>query len=314
MNWRQHWTDVLFLHFPVPRSELEPLLPPSLTPDEFADQAWISFVFFRLIVRPAGLPAIPGFSSLLELNVRTYVRHRDQPGIYFLRMYADNWLAIGASRLLTPLCYERAAMTDRTLPGGIRHIECRPRRPEAGALAGDCFNTGPLQEPARGSLDWWLLERYRLFVVQNDGRLLAANVEHPQWQAAPVDFVPDQIDLGRDLGLSLRTPTAAHWSPGVAARFNAFRVSAILPRAVGRPMQPAAVPADEDDAHAAALGDVDDLLLRGAAENRHAILSRGKAHHHVKRLGVDAAVGADDRKLAHRNCGELLDDPAGRIG
>ena len=49
-------------------------------------------------------------------------------------------------------------------------------------------------------------------------------------------------------------------------------------------MQPRSVPANEHDAHAAALGDVDNLLLRSAAENRHAILRRGKPHHHVERF------------------------------
>ena len=71
-------------------------------------------------------------------------------------------------------------------------------------------------------------------------------------------------------------------------------------------------PADEDHAHAAALGDVDDLLLRGAAEDRHAVLRGGEAHHDVERLGVDAAVGADDGELADRNAGQLLHDPAVR--
>jgi uncharacterized protein YqjF (DUF2071 family) len=226
MIWRQHWTDVMFLHFPVQRGELAPLIPAPLMLDAFGGESWVSFVFFRLNVRPAGLPPIPGFSSLLELNVRTYVRHRDQQGIYFLRMYADNGLAIGASRLLTPLQYERATMIDQRCSGGQRRVECRPARPGAGVLRGQWMVSGPLHPAMSGSLAWWLLERYRLFVVRRDGRLLAADVEHLPWQFALASTARIDNDLCRDQGLSLAAPAAIHTSPGVTARFNAFRAVA----------------------------------------------------------------------------------------
>src|SRR6185369_14090379 len=127
MIWLQHWTDVLFLHFPLPERQLRPLVPGSIAIDTYGGSAWLSYIFFRLNLRPAWLPNIPGFSSLCELNVRTYVRHRDQPGIYFLRMYADNALAIAASRFLTPLRYEPAAMSCTNGSNGSRRIVCQPR-------------------------------------------------------------------------------------------------------------------------------------------------------------------------------------------
>jgi uncharacterized protein YqjF (DUF2071 family) len=223
MIWRQHWTDVLFLHFPVPCEKLRPLVPPPLALDTLSGQCWLSFVLFRLLVRGIGLPAIPGLSSLLELNVRTYVRYRDQPGIYFLRMYADNWLAIVASKLLTPLCYERAAIIDERFSGGQRHIECRACRGGAGVLRGQTLSSGPPHQALPGSLEWWLLERYRLFVVESSGRLIAADVEHPPWRSAAAEFTATRNDLCCELGLSLTSPQAAHESRGVAARFNAFR-------------------------------------------------------------------------------------------
>src|SRR5262245_29609107 len=108
MTWIQEWADVLFLHFPVSAAEVQRLLPRGIEVDKFDGRAWIGYIFFRLRVRPAWLPIVPGFSSLLELNIRTYVRCAGQAGIYFLRMYADNHLAIAAARLLTPLCYEPA--------------------------------------------------------------------------------------------------------------------------------------------------------------------------------------------------------------
>src|SRR6185503_18358615 len=83
---------------------------------------------------------------------------------------------------------------------------------------------------------------------------------------------------------------------------------------LSRPVQAPDVAADEDDAHAAALGDVDDLLLRGATKDGDAILRRGEAHDDVEGFAMHAAVGPDDGELTDGDAGEVLDDPAVGIG
>lgn len=235
MKWQQQWKDALFLHFPVAAEELRPHVPAEVEIDTFAGQAWLSYVFFRLMLRPAGLPYVPGFSSLVELNVRTYVRRRGQAGICFLRMYADNRLAIWASRWLTPLCYEPAKMIDERLPDGTRRIECRPLDGSAGVLA-VTFSVAGAPGPAQAeSLDAWLLERYRLFVGMCDGRLLAAEVEHEPWRMSAVGVCAVDDGMSGPLGFSVNgNARVVHCSPGVTARFGGFRAFPIgQARAVG---------------------------------------------------------------------------------
>jgi uncharacterized protein YqjF (DUF2071 family) len=220
--WFQRWADVLFLHFPVRVDRLREHLPPALTIDTFDGEAWISYVLFWLTLRPSWLPYVPGFSSLLELNVRAYVRCGDQPGIYFLRMYADNRLAVFASRLLTPLCYECAEMSASCDAGGWR-MTCRPRG-LAGSLEVEFFaDESPLAVAADDSLEGWLLERYRLFVEDDRRGIVAANVEHEPWRATEAELgeCRNELEAGRCLGLD-RQPAMAHFSPGVTARFGAF--------------------------------------------------------------------------------------------
>jgi uncharacterized protein YqjF (DUF2071 family) len=225
MTWLQRWTDVLFLHFAVAADELEPQLPPQLELDTFDDHAWLSFIFFRLKLRPVGLPFIPGFSSLLEMNVRTYVRHCDRPGIYFLKMYADNRLAIQAARWLTPLYYEHATMVDRRLVDDRRHVECSPTTNCGCGLSLDYQIAGDPAEAALGSLDSWLVERYRLFVARSKGSILAGDVEHPPWRISPVKLSVVKNHIADSIRLRLgETPTAASFSSGVVAQFNSFRV------------------------------------------------------------------------------------------
>jgi uncharacterized protein YqjF (DUF2071 family) len=222
VTWFQRWADVLFLHFPVRADRLRRHLPPALTIDTYDGEAWISYVFFRMTLRPGWLPYMPGFSSLLELNVRTYVRCGDQPGIYFLRMYADNRLAIFASRRLTPLGYEWAEMGVSRDAGG-RRMTCWPGGSGGSLEVEFSADESQLAIAASDSLERWLLERYRLYVEDDRGGMVAANVEHEPWQATEAELgkCHNELETGRHLGLD-RQPAMAHASPGVTARFDAF--------------------------------------------------------------------------------------------
>jgi uncharacterized protein YqjF (DUF2071 family) len=223
MIWSQHWSDVMSLHFAVPPTQLMPHLPRHLELDLFDGRAWISFVLFQLRLRPAWLPFIPGFSSLIELNIRTYVRHRGSTGIYFLSMHADNALAIHAARLLTPLHYQAAHFTDTTTSSGRRRIECQSASDARHRLAAEFRPAGPPVTAAPGSMDAWLLERYRLFVGVKDA-LIAADVEHPPWEFQPLQVHVAESTIAEPLGIALGPAAdAGHHSSGVTARFGAFR-------------------------------------------------------------------------------------------
>lgn len=234
MIWSQRWLDCLFLHFPVPPAALSRLVPPRLEVEAFAGSAWISYVLFRLKLRPAWLPFVPGLSSLVELNIRTYVRHRGQSGICFLRIFADNRLSIAAARLLTPLPYEHARMAYSS-----RSASCLPTADPGRRLLVQFRSPTSFSEMQPGTLDAWLLERYRLFVGGQNGSVLAADAEHSPWQAASLAPVVIENSLAADLSQDLGThPAAAHYSPGVAARFHTFRTVAAQLADPGRRHQP----------------------------------------------------------------------------
>src|ERR1700690_3843835 len=81
---KQEWHDLLFLHWPVPPEQIRPLIPGSLDLETHEGSAWVGIVPFRMAgVRLRGTPALPGLSAFPELNVRTYVRSGDKPGVWF---------------------------------------------------------------------------------------------------------------------------------------------------------------------------------------------------------------------------------------
>jgi uncharacterized protein YqjF (DUF2071 family) len=223
MTWLQRWSNVLFLHFAVEPDALEPLLPAGLEVDLYDGQAWISYVLFRLTLRPPGFPYVPGFSSLFELNVRTYVRCGQRSGIFFLRVYADNRLAIAAARMLTPIPYRLATMRERELAGDCRRISCCPAATRE-SLAAEIRISRERRSVPAFSLDHWLLERYRLFVPMHDGRIAVAPVEHAKWEATPLTLIAYESTFRPWLTLSLPSaPDAMHYSPGVTATFGRFQ-------------------------------------------------------------------------------------------
>jgi hypothetical protein len=221
--WSQHWLDLLFLHWQVPAEDLRPRVPAPLEVATFAGHAWVSLVLFRLRVRPRWLPFLPGLSGLVEINLRTYVHFRGRPAIWFLSVHADSPWAIRLARLLTPMPYQQAAMRYRRVEDRF-HFRAWQRADPAFGLALDFRPDGEGAEAVAGTLDDWLLERYRLFLPGRRGELLEAEVAHPRWVARGVGVCLAANSLGRPVGLDLdRTPDRAHFSTGVRARFGAFQ-------------------------------------------------------------------------------------------
>ncbi|MCU1386410.1 MAG: hypothetical protein JWL71_5107, partial [Acidobacteria bacterium] len=83
----QTWHDLLFAHWRVDVDELAALIPSGLELDLFSGEAWAGVVPFHMTnVAPRGVPSLPWVSAFAELNVRTYVRVGDKPGVYFFSL------------------------------------------------------------------------------------------------------------------------------------------------------------------------------------------------------------------------------------
>jgi uncharacterized protein len=221
--WAQHWLDVLFLHWRVPTAKLRPHVPSELVIDTYDQSAWLSLVLFRLKVRPRGLPFVPGLSTLLELNLRTYVRFADQPGICFLRMLADNRLGVHLAKLFTPLPYACATMAYRRMDDMFRFRAARLADASIGLRL--AFHPNEEEAPApHGSIDEWLVERYTLFVKDRPRGLWRADVDHAPWLVRNAQLAIHANSMGKGLGLDLgQIPDRVHYSKGVAVRFGGFR-------------------------------------------------------------------------------------------
>src|SRR3954471_12422094 len=108
----QTWEDLLFAHWRIGVDELRPHVPRELEIDEHDGTAWIGITPFRLTgLRARGTLPLPYLSSFLELNVRTYVRAEEKPGIWFFSLDASSRVAVKAARRTYRLAYFQARMS-----------------------------------------------------------------------------------------------------------------------------------------------------------------------------------------------------------
>ena len=109
---RQRWSELLFLHWPVPVEALRPLIPPQLQVDTHEGVAYVGLVPFLMSgVRPLWAPPVRGLSRFPEVNVRTYVHlNGKDPGVWFFSLDAANAAAVRIARALFHLPYYFARM------------------------------------------------------------------------------------------------------------------------------------------------------------------------------------------------------------
>jgi uncharacterized protein YqjF (DUF2071 family) len=179
----QNWHHLLFLHWEIPVLELQRMVPPELTIDTFEGKAYVGVIPFTMTgVRAVLTPAIPWLSSFHEVNVRTYVVHRDggDPGVWFFSLDTSSALAVEGARGFYKLPYFHARIdfqasddielvSRRDDPSGPKPADIRVRyRPADGVVS----------HAAPGTLDHFLLERYVLYAADKHQQLYRARVHH----------------------------------------------------------------------------------------------------------------------------------------
>ena len=204
----QSWDDLLFAHWPLPAAALRPLVPAALAIEEFDGTAWLAQTPFRLTgMRFRWAPPMPAASTFLEMNLRTYVRFRGRPGIFFFSLDAASRFAVRGARTFYRLPYHLAAMSAERSNGWFRYRSSRLDGVDA-ELSARYRPAGDVFEPAPGSLEHFLTERYAFFVVLRSGSVLRGDIHHPPWRLQPAIAELDRntVPAARGIALPDREP------------------------------------------------------------------------------------------------------------
>jgi uncharacterized protein len=211
--WILHmrWHDLLFMHWPVPERWLRPLIPPALRLDTFDGSAWLGVVPFRMEdVRPRFLSAVPWLSRFPELNLRTYVTHRDKPGIWFFSLDAHNPVAVRLARSSFGLPYFDADMSCEVRGEEVRYRSVRTHKAAPSArFVGRYRPVGERFDSRPGTLENFLTERYCLYSAgasnraSGAGRVRRGDIHHRMWPLRRAEVELQDLDMTAQVGLAL---------------------------------------------------------------------------------------------------------------
>lgn len=194
------WERVLFIHYEVNAAALQKEVPFEIV--LWQGRALVSVVAFTMHdMRPrrggrvAAWPFIP-IATHPFLNVRTYVKHEDEPGIYFMTEWLPNRLSVLLGPLLYGLPYRFARINYRhTHEQGFLEgrVEAPGRRGNLAYKARLSSNT-PFKSCQVDSLDEFMLERYTAFTARDSTRRFF-RIWHPSWPQMTVPVTVDEDTL-----------------------------------------------------------------------------------------------------------------------
>jgi uncharacterized protein YqjF (DUF2071 family) len=201
----QSWHDLLFAHWKVDVRQLRSRVPSPFELDLFEGDAWLGVVpFYMTNVSPRGVPSLPWVSEFAELNVRTYVRVADKPGVYFFSLDAASALAVQTARALLNLPYHTATMMRLQTARGIEYHSSR-----TGGAAQFDATYAPVSTafvPTAGSLEHFLTERYCLYHVDHRGTPYRLDIHHRPWRLQVAHAQIDHNKMAQVHGFNIGRP------------------------------------------------------------------------------------------------------------
>lgn len=206
-SYYQEWNDALFMHWKVDKRLLQEYIPLSLELDLFEGEAWISIVVFKMErIRPHYLPSWSLISNFNEVNIRTYVKKGAKSGVYFLSIEAAKRLSCAIAKYISGLPYRYSEMNRQATT-----IECTNSSFQETLKVNFSISK---DKHSKDSLDFWLTERYALFLVIKY-KTYRYEIHHREWPIYNAQTMELQVDYFRFRQLFQGVPQRTHYSPGV---------------------------------------------------------------------------------------------------
>lgn len=179
---RQRWHDLLFAHWPLTPETVRALVPQELELDLRDGLAYVAVApFWMSGIRGRLAPPLPFLYKFCELNVRTYVRYKGVPGVYFFSLDAASLPAVLGARTAFKLPYFHAAMLIRSSGESFEYTSSRLQMPRPANFHARYRPTSAPRVREKESIEYFLTERYCLYTVHL-GQVLRAYIHHAPWQ------------------------------------------------------------------------------------------------------------------------------------
>jgi len=213
------WDRAVFIHYATDPDLLQPLIPFPL--DLRDGRAFVSVVAFTLSrMRPRiggriGEWLLKPIATHEFLNIRTYVEHAGEPGIFFLAEWLSNPLSVrlGPHTFGLPYKFGRLSYSHANENAIVRgHVEAR----EGSLTYRGEIHTDNFRASEPDSLTEFMAERYTAFTQNRKTRRLF-RVWHEPWPQVPLEIEVTADSLLAFTGAWWKSAdyVGANYSPGV---------------------------------------------------------------------------------------------------
>jgi uncharacterized protein len=223
-NWimRQTWKNVFFAHWPILPERLRPSIPSTLEIETYQQMAWLGVVIFEIEgIYFRGLSPISVVLKFPEVNLRTYVQHKEKPGVFFLSLDVANWASLSIAKRWYHLPYCKAKISYRK-EGNIFHCQSvRKGNSNIPITFKGSFTPDSVSYfPEEGTIDHWLTERSCLYSQDRRGNIYCGDIHHKPWplQKATAEISNNTLPTPFGINISEKKPIL-HFSNGVDTLF-----------------------------------------------------------------------------------------------
>lgn len=221
----QQWEDLVMAHYAEEPGVIQASLPNDLFVDTFKGHAWFSVVAFRLTnlrIRPLGF--LP-WQDFWEINLRTYIKDQSGArGVWFYSLDSSDLFGVLGARLLYGLPYNYAHINRKGFVSDQRLIYQGQRGKIASSKIDAQWQGAEPATSEPGSLDHFLLERYRFWARRSLSRLSSsAFVRHVPYNACRLKKINYEGGLFASQGFAepKNEPVLGHYCPGFAVEATA---------------------------------------------------------------------------------------------
>lgn len=211
---KQNWHDLLFAHWAMSPEKIRPLVPRELELDLLDGSAYVAVTpFWMSGVRGRMMPPLPFLYRFCELNVRTYVRYKDIPGVFFFSLDAGSFPAVLGARKTYKLPYFHSAMVIRSDGKEFHYSSSRLQEPRPADFHARYQPISAPRVREKNSIEYFLTERYCLYTVHQD-TVLRAYIHHAPWrlQDAEAEFDINTVAQADGVELLASKPLLLHYS------------------------------------------------------------------------------------------------------
>ena len=147
--------------------------------------------------------------------MRTYVRYKGVPGVYFFSLDAASLPAVIGARTVYKLPYLHAAMLIRSSGESFEYTSSRLEAPRPGNFQAHYRPVSAPRVREKESLEYFLTERYCLYTVDH-GQVRRAYIHHMPWQLQDAEAEFDVNTMALAAGIELPdTKPLLHFSRNI---------------------------------------------------------------------------------------------------